>query len=45
MPTAKTPVTPGKRRVCRPWRTDPKTGVRIYARNYGLKAFCWEVEE
>lgn len=25
--------------VFRPWRTDPKTGKRIYASWYGLRAF------
>lgn len=41
MPTAKTPAPPGKRLVCRPWRTDPKTGNRVYAKHYGRKAWCW----
>lgn len=28
-------------RICRPWIT--VNGVRIYAKDKGLKAFCWEV--
>ena len=30
-------------RICRPWIT--RNGVRIYARDLGLKAICWEVTE
>jgi hypothetical protein len=30
-------------RICRPFIT--RNGVRIYARNHGLKAFCWDVTE
>lgn len=29
--------------ICRPWIT--VKGVRIYAKDRGLKAFCWEVSE
>jgi hypothetical protein len=32
-----------KLKICRPWIT--KNGVRIYAKNVGKKAFCWEVTE
>jgi len=28
-------------KICRPWIT--VKGVRIYAKDRGLKAFCWEV--
>ena len=33
------PAPPGYRWVFRPWRTDPKTGQRVYARTYGFKAW------
>lgn len=36
-PKALTP--PGKKLVFRPWRDDPKTGKRLYAVHYGLKAW------
>jgi len=29
--------------ICRPWIT--KNGRRIYAKTYGLKAFCFKVRE
>lgn len=32
-------VPDGYQLVFRPWRTDPKTGERIYASRYGLRAF------
>lgn len=31
---------PGKRWVCRPWRTLPN-GRIIYASTYGKRVFCW----
>ena len=34
----------GMRWVCRPWKTLPN-GTRIYARQYGKRAFCWLVDE
>jgi hypothetical protein len=30
---------PGKKLIFRPWRTDPATGKRLWARQYGLKAW------
>lgn len=30
-------------KICRPWIT--VKGVRIYAKDRGMKAFCWEVTE
>lgn len=30
-------------KICRPFIT--KNGVRIYAKDRGMKAFCWEVTE
>lgn len=30
-------------RICRPYIT--RNGVKIYAKDQGLKAFCWEVTE
>ncbi len=38
----KSPLPKGKRKICRPWVT--KDGVRIYARNFGKKAFCFYVD-
>jgi hypothetical protein len=32
-----TPIPPGKRLVFRPWIT--KNGVRVYAKQYGKRAF------
>ncbi len=34
-----TPPPPGFRYVFRPWRTCPKTGTRLYARAFGLRAW------
>ncbi len=41
----KTPKSPpkGKRWICRAWVT--KNGERIYARDQGLKAFCFYVNK
>lgn len=39
MKKAVPPPPPGYRYVFRPWRVDPKTGSRIYASSYGLKAW------
>jgi hypothetical protein len=39
------PLPPGYRWVFRPWRTDPKTGKRIYASSYGLRAWPIAVPE
>jgi len=33
------PAPPGRRYIFRPWRRCPKTGRRIHASEYGLKAF------
>lgn len=30
-------------KICRPFIT--RNGVRVYAKDRGLKAFCWEVTE
>ncbi|HEX3664202.1 MAG TPA: hypothetical protein VHU23_03095 [Rhizomicrobium sp.] len=30
---------PGMKYVFRPWRTDPKTGRKIYASTFGFKAW------
>ena len=35
----------GKRVVFRAWRTDPVTGKRLYARDYGLRAWPIHVYE
>jgi len=35
---------PGMRYVFRPWRRDPRTGRKLYAANYGLKAWPILVE-
>lgn len=34
-----TPPPPGYRYVFRPWRTCPKTGTRLYAKAFGLRAW------
>ena len=39
------PLLPGFKYVFRPWRTDPRTGKRLYARNYGFKAWPIVVAE
>ena len=39
-----TPPPKGKRWVCRPWTT-LQNGQRIYAKNYGKRAFCWLEDE
>jgi hypothetical protein len=36
---------PGKKLIFRPWRTDPNTGERIWAKWYGLKAFKMWVDD
>lgn len=33
------PAPAGKRYVYRPWRRDPRTGARLYASSFGLKAW------
>lgn len=30
-------------KICRPFIT--KNGVRVYAKDFGMKAFCWYVSE
>ena len=39
------PPPPGKKRIFRPWVTDPKTGERIYASQYGKRAFVIYIDE
>jgi hypothetical protein len=39
------PVPPGKRLIFRPWKTDPQTGERIYASQFGKRAFAIIVDE
>lgn len=39
MPKRRLPPPPGYRYVFRPWRTCPKTGSRLYAKAFGLKAW------
>jgi hypothetical protein len=37
---------PGKKLIFRPWRDDPRTGKRLYAAQFGLKAWpIWVDEE
>jgi hypothetical protein len=39
-PTVYDPLQPpGKKLIFRPWRTDPLTGKRLWAKQYGLKAW------
>lgn len=33
------PPPPGKRLIFRPWKTDPKSGERIYASQFGKRAW------
>lgn len=33
------PLPPDEEYIFRPWRTCPQTGQRIYARNFGLRAW------
>jgi hypothetical protein len=33
------PPPPGYRYIFRPWRTDPRSGRILYARNHGLRAW------
>jgi hypothetical protein len=32
-------IPPGKKLIFRPWRIDPVTGERLWARSYGYKAW------
>jgi hypothetical protein len=43
---ANPPKPPGKRHVIfRPWRRDPRTGEKIWAKDYGLKAWPIPVDD
>lgn len=39
------PAPPGYKYVFRPWRTDPRTGERLFASRYGLRAWAMLVPE
>ena len=45
MTKSSSPPPPGKKIIFRPWKTDPHTGERIYASNYGLRAWPILVDE
>lgn len=34
-----------KRVIFRPWRIDPKTGKKLWARNYGLRAWPIRIDD
>lgn len=45
-PTIYDPVSiPGKKLIFRPWRTDPVTGKRLWAKQYGLRAWPLWVDD
>lgn len=46
-PTIYDPHTrpPGKKLIFRPWRIDPATGEKRWAKTYGLKAWPMWVDE
>jgi hypothetical protein len=39
------PPPTGKRWIFRPWKTDPRTGERLYANQYGKKAWAILVDD
>jgi len=47
VPTVYDPLQPppGKKLIFRPWRTDPVTGERRWAKQYGLKAWPMWVDD
>jgi hypothetical protein len=44
-PTVYDPLPPGKKLIFRPWITDPVTGKRLWARQYGRKAWPLIVDD